>query len=544
MVKTRSPGARDQRPFSGPPSDAGACTSGDVPVPSAAQLKALLELRESSPGDFEKLLECARSTNNKSEATANEASASDNSSTTSVSDGSMDTSSVGGSTVRELNEQLEEESGNAGNVSAATGNVDLSFSSEWQTRKRPRHKLSKSSSPAGDTTATKKGRVDADLVVFVKGVTFDIAKEATRQPIEFSRKLSSVAGQVGDVKLVKDSVRVTCLSPKQRTTMLGMTDWYGKVITVTEPWVKAGNQRPSTRPVRGIVFGVSEELSEADIATEIKASSARRLTRWSDGEKVKTGSVVVSFSDKLPESVYIGCLRFKVKPYIPQPIRCMKCQGFGHIAAHCKRQVRCVRCGKGHSVEECPVKDDLAQAVCVNCKGQHSAAFKGCSKYQEVSKALKVSVVDKVSYRDAVLKVKSGVLQRPREVTVGRPAHTSTPLPSTSRPSSGSSTTPARRELFQTTPTERVQPAEQARQERATAAEPTDDCTKKPSSSLTGYLKQITHYLLYTLAVLEGTKPVSEFPVLRSNLTQLACAVFGKHGSAPCLSPNCRITRD
>ena len=56
------------------------------------------------------------------------------------------------------------------------------------------------------------------------------------------------------------------------------------------------------------------------------------------------------------------------------------------------------------------VKDDLAQAVCVNCKGQHSAAFKGCSKYQEVSKALKVSVVDKVSYRDAVLKVKSGVL--------------------------------------------------------------------------------------------------------------------------------------
>jgi len=170
------------------------------------------------------------------------------------------------------------------------------------------------------------------------------------------------------------------------------------------------NQRPSTRPVRGIIFGMSDELSEADIAKEIKASSVRRLTKWSDREKVKTGSVVVSFSDKLPESVYIGCLRFKVKPYIPQPIRCMKCQGFGHIAAHCKRQVRCVRCGKGHSVEECPVKDDLAQAVCVNCKGQHSAAFKGCSKYQEVSKALKVSVVDKVSYRDAVLKVKSGVL--------------------------------------------------------------------------------------------------------------------------------------
>ena len=48
----------------------------------------------------------------------------------------------------------------------------------------------------------------------------------------------------------------------------------------------------------------------------------------------------------------------------------------------------------------------------MNCKSQHSAAFRGCSKYQEVSKALKVSVVEKLSYRDALVKTKSGVLQR------------------------------------------------------------------------------------------------------------------------------------
>jgi len=74
-----------------------------------------------------------------------------------------------------------------------------------------------------------------------------------------------------------------------------------------------------------------------------------------------------------------------------------------------------VSCGKGHTLEDCPVKDNLAQAVCVNCKGQHSAAFKGCVKYQEVSTALKITVVDKLSYRDAVANVKSqfSVLQRP-----------------------------------------------------------------------------------------------------------------------------------
>jgi len=65
---------------------------------------------------------------------------------------------------------------------------------------------------------------------------------------------------------------------------------------------------------------------------------------------------------------------------------------------YCKWQVRCVRCGKGHNLKDCPVKDNPAQAVCANCKCQHSAAFKGCVKYQEVSKALKITVVDKVSY--------------------------------------------------------------------------------------------------------------------------------------------------
>ena len=77
--------------------------------------------------------------------------------------------------------------------------------------------------------------------------------------------------------------------------------------------------------------------------------------------------------------------------------------------------MKCVRCGQGHSWENCPVKDDLTQAVCVNCKGRHSAAYKGCSKYQEVSKVLKVAAVDQVSYRDALIKVRSGgdVLQHP-----------------------------------------------------------------------------------------------------------------------------------
>ena len=61
------------------------------------------------------------------------------------------------------------------------------------------------------------------------------------------------------------------------------------------------------------------------------------------------------------------------------------------------------------------MKEDVHKAICVNCKGANSAAFRGCSKYQEVIKAMMVSVTQKVSYRDALIKVKSdGELQHSR----------------------------------------------------------------------------------------------------------------------------------
>ncbi len=547
MVLTRSPDARDKnRSFSGPPPSVAGSSTSEVVVPPAAQLKALLELKESSPDEFQTIIKCAMGAKDNSGAKENDT-ASETSAETSVSNGEMDTSSDGGSTVRELNRKLEEDSGdgNHGSVSM-TGNSNVEDKSEWQTRKRSRRNQSGSSN---SNTATKKGKVDTDLLVYIKGVNFDISKEASRHPIDFSRKLSQIAGTVGEVKLVKDNVRIKCLSLKQKSVLLSLTDWSGKVVTVSEPWVRSrsstGRQESGTRMLRGVIFGVSSELTEAEIASEVNAQSARRIMKKVNGEKVSTGTVVVSFPENLPGLVYIGCLRYKVKPYIPQPIRCNKCQGYGHIAAYCKRQVRCVRCGKGHNLEDCPVKDNLAQAVCVNCKGQHSAAFKGCVKYQEVSQALKITVTDKVSYRDALLKVRSDVLQRPGEVTVGRPVQTSTPLPAAARPTSTSALPPARRELFQPRPVEGVQTSEPAQQMQAATAKPSsDDDAKKNSSPAKDYLKEITHYLLYILAVLDGDKPNSDIVQIRRSLTDLACRTFGKHGSSPCLSPSCRKVSD
>jgi len=39
------------------------------------------------------------------------------------------------------------------------------------------------------------------LHVYIKGAGSDIAKEASKQPIQFSRRLSQIVGAVGKVKL-------------------------------------------------------------------------------------------------------------------------------------------------------------------------------------------------------------------------------------------------------------------------------------------------------------------------------------------------------
>ena len=134
------------------------------------------------------------------------------------------TSSDGGSTIKQLNEQLLAGEGNTGSVSidsesVVPGNTNSSDDDgQWNriTRERKKSKSNEASTSASGTGSSnaKKGRVDSGLLVYLKGVDFDIAKEASRnpQPLEFSCKLTSIAGAVGEVKLLKDSVRITCVA--------------------------------------------------------------------------------------------------------------------------------------------------------------------------------------------------------------------------------------------------------------------------------------------------------------------------------------------
>ncbi|XP_073999565.1 uncharacterized protein [Rhodnius prolixus] len=80
----------------------------------------------------------------------------------------------------------------------------------------------------------------------------------------------------------------------------------------------------------------------------------RRIKRRQDGSLVDTASLVLTFDrPKPPQSINAAFYKLKVRPYIPSPMRCYKCQRFGHTSTRCKAPEAVCTCGKPmHDVED------------------------------------------------------------------------------------------------------------------------------------------------------------------------------------------------
>lgn len=90
-------------------------------------------------------------------------------------------------------------------------------------------------------------------------------------------------------------------------------------------------------------------------------------------------------------------------PFIPYVKRCTKCQLqlLGHSKRECRRKTgRCTKCGKGHTGDHCP----SFTLCCLNCNGDHSAAWKGCPEVQIRHKANEIKAARYVPYGRATSK--------------------------------------------------------------------------------------------------------------------------------------------
>ena len=101
-----------------------------------------------------------------------------------------------------------------------------------------------------------------------------------------------------------------------------------------------------------------------------------------------------------PDLTYIrvGYYRVAVSQFIPSPVRCYKCQKFGHTKFNCRKNEVCNKCGKEDHTDS---QQCTNEANCANCKGNHASNYKTWPKWKEETEIQRIKAERGISYTEA-----------------------------------------------------------------------------------------------------------------------------------------------
>ena len=155
---------------------------------------------------------------------------------------------------------------------------------------------------------------------------------------------------------------------------------------------------------RGVIK--SSELSLCNLE-EIKTNlnsqgviDVRRISIRRNSETIETNTYILTFNHpQVPKEIKIGYQIERVNVYVPNPLRCFKCQMFGHHEDRCTRQPICKRCGgndSNHQESNCD-----KELHCANCGEAHSADSKICRIWKKEKEIMQVKYTRNISFPEA-----------------------------------------------------------------------------------------------------------------------------------------------
>ena len=117
------------------------------------------------------------------------------------------------------------------------------------------------------------------------------------------------------------------------------------------------------------------EFSEADILA-MCPDSVQKVTKLRGGNNM----VLLHFyGSLLPDSIRIGPLPLRVKPFLDRPLQCYGCYNYGHGKKYCTEHPRCGNCSAldSHSTADCE-----SAAYCFHCRDAHPLRSRQCPRYR------------------------------------------------------------------------------------------------------------------------------------------------------------------
>lgn len=150
----------------------------------------------------------------------------------------------------------------------------------------------------------------------------------------------------------------------------------------------------SQKPKLIVMKGISDGYSESEILHDLKNQSDKvinvtQMKSKRDDKLTPLNIYLITLDPSTSTATFAKAVRYccqhkitlenYVKPRKMRGVQCYNCQEYGHVSKNCGQPFRCVKCDTNHAKDECK-KAPEAPPVCVNCKGPHTASYRGCPK--------------------------------------------------------------------------------------------------------------------------------------------------------------------
>ena len=252
------------------------------------------------------------------------------------------------------------------------------------------------SSPTSFNFSNTSINYERFIVVFYK----DPSKPITQlSPFTIEKTIKSILGTHKSVKKFKDkTLLVECFSKQQAVNLLSHEKFFGidvKISPHSSPNVCKGVIRCKELDYCESLAEILENLEPQGV------SEVKRIYIHKNKEEIPipTNTYILTFKSPSLPPIKVGYQIVKMDVYVPNPLRCFKCQQFGHHISKCPNSEVCSKCcheGPDHDSDKC-----TNPFLCANCKSAHSSFSKECQKWKDEKEVLTIKYHNNISFVEA-----------------------------------------------------------------------------------------------------------------------------------------------
>lgn len=246
---------------------------------------------------------------------------------------------------------------------------------------------------------------NADNRKYIK-IEFESELKRTVNPFEVHRQLSTIVKtQLNNIFSINQRSLIACVeidSQLAKEELLKLTTISGKIckITLYDPFNHS----------RGLIYLRDLNLDEGSLSelSEWLKEKHQTLINVEYAPFIKpknpdTKAFILTYESRIvPHSIYLPGLSgdTKIYPFNNKPMRCQKCQAYGHTAKKCRSgKVICGWCSsEGHQILNC----DVPSAKCLHCEGNHRPGSRDCSRQIRECEVLRIQEENRVSFKRAI----------------------------------------------------------------------------------------------------------------------------------------------